>query len=167
MVIQVVNLYEQMLDCLSQVKIIASEILSVSRLHLEALKKNKSDNLRIIVGKQETLIGKLTKTQKNCNEKKLEIGRIIGAPEEEPLSALILQAPEDLKNVLTSTVEDLKVMFAEIQDINDINKMLTQNALAFNELLISMFAPSQSHVYKGDGVVDKRQTSSSRLNLTV
>ena len=162
------SLFEQLLDYLQQIKSTASDILAVSQLHLEALKKNKSDNnLRVIVAKQEALIGKLAKIQKICSENRAEIGKKIGMPEDEALSSLLVHAPDNLKDGLTAVIEELKVLFAEIQDTNDINKMLTQNALAFNEQLIKIFLPTQSQTYKGDGVVDRKQPAISRLNLSV
>ena len=162
-----VSLYEQLLDCLNQIKLTASDILGVSRLHLEALKKNKSDTLRVIVAKQEALIGKLAKIQKNCFEKRVEIEKIIGIPEDKSLTSLLLYAPENLRGGLTTVIDELKVLFADIQDTNDINKMLTQNALSFNEQLIKIFMPAMSQTYRGDGAVDRKQSAISRLNLTV
>ena len=161
------SLFEQLLNCLNQIKSTASDILAVSRVHLDTLKKNKSDNLRVIVSKQEVLTGKLAGIQKICSEKRAEIAKMICMPEDEALSSLLSHAPENLKVGLTVVIEELMILFAEIQDTNDINKMLTQNALAFNEQLIKIFLPNQGQTYKGDGAVDRKQPAISRLNLTV
>ena len=161
------SLFEQLMECLNQINSTASDILAVSRAHLEALKKNKSDNIRVIVGKQELLIGKLAKIQENCSDKRVEIAKTIGMSEDEAFSSLLLYAPESLRVELTGVIDELTVLFAEIQDTNDINKMLTQNALAFNEELIKIFLPKQSQTYRGDGAVDRKQPTISRLNLTV
>ena len=161
------SLFEQLLESLNQIKSTASDILAVSRVHQDALKKNNSDNLRVIVGKQEALTGKLAGIQKLCSEKRAEIAKMIGMPEDEAFSSLLLYAPESLKVELTGVIEELTVLFAEIQDTNDINKMLTLNALAFNEELIKIFLPKQSQTYRGDGAVDRKQPAISRLNLTV
>ena len=161
------SLFEQLLDCLNQIKSISFDILAASRMHRDALKKNKPDILRVIVSKQEVQTVRLAGIQKNCSEKRVEIAKRIGMPEDEAFSSLLLYAPESLKVELTGVIDELTVLFAEIQDTNDINKMLTQNALAFNEELIKIFLPNQSQTYRVDGAIDRKQPAISRLNLTV
>ena len=161
------SLFEQLLECLQQQKDLAAGMLEVSRQHLEALKKCQHEEIKQAVSRQEILIREVGKIQKHCSDRQADLFKELGLPTDTALSALVLHAPETLLGELQYIMEDLRALFLKINDVNETNKLLTQNALALNELLIRIFLPTQGQTYQGDGAVASKQPGISRLNLTV
>ncbi|WP_066637338.1 flagellar protein FlgN [Desulfolucanica intricata] len=161
------NLYEQLTECLKKQKNIADKILEASREHLEALKKNSLEGIKNTAAKQEILIGELAGVQQLCAGHWDNIKNELGATEWADSESLLSFAPDGIKNELQVLIEEIRDLTAKIRETNEINKMLTQNALLFNKRLLTILRPRQGQTYKGDGAVDKRQLNISRLNLTV
>jgi flagellar biosynthesis/type III secretory pathway chaperone len=161
------NLFIQLLDCLNIQKNVALKLLEAAQLNLEALKKNNFTAMQASVNKQEILTGEIAKTQQICFEWQIKIENELRLPAGTAISSLSAFAPDNLGNELVSLIQELRDLFVKIQNINEINNLLAQNALAFNEQLINIFLPKERITYKENGVLDKKQPGISRLNLTV
>ena len=162
------NLFEQLRDCLNIQKNVALKLLEATQQHLEALKKNNHTAMKASVNNLEILTGELAKTQRICSGWQAKIDSELSLPAGTSLSALSAYATGTLSNELLGLIHELRDLFVKIQDINEINKLLTHNALAFNEQLIKIFLPKERLTYKENGIVDNnRPPVISRLNLTV
>ncbi|ACV61588.1 FlgN family protein [Desulfofarcimen acetoxidans DSM 771] len=161
------NLFQQLRDCLNIQKNIAIKLFKASQQHLEALKRNNHTDIKATAGRQEILTGELVKIQNTCSGLQDEIKNELGLPAGTALSALSESAPGFLSHELLTLIQELRNLFVKIQDINEINNILTQNALSFNERLINILLPKQRLTYKENGVIDEKQPGISRLNLTV
>ena len=129
-----------------------AELIELGRAETEALKANDVQALAGLVARQDECAARLQELEKRrlAVQDELE-GRLAPAAKGLPLSQMLAQiCPEGASLVVLE--EQPRRSFLELRELNETNRLLIRQALAFANIMLASLAPQL--VYDREGRVD-------------
>lgn len=159
--------FAELADILSNQKSIMVKLTETAREHSRALRQLDTENLLVIVGREEVQAADLRRHDAKREELSRTLAGMLGLRADAPLSQLAGKAPSGLKVSLGSLLNDMSVLAGELAEINYINGILTRQAMRVNEMVMKALGPANAQVYTPYGKTRQEQQSISLVNKKI
>ncbi|MEG6521235.1 flagellar protein FlgN [Desulfotomaculum sp. 1211_IL3151] len=160
------SLFFNLKDLLRELNNELNKMLQATEQHNQALRANDLDAIKEIL-KELALVSrqiKILDAQRETVQTALEEG--LKLPKGTTLTRTIAHAPQHLVQDLNRAAESLREITATIQNLVEINAILTKQAMNFNEVLLKTIKPIKS-TYNPTGQTTDNTPATSILNKTI
>jgi len=142
-------------------------LLSLAKRHSNLLCRDDVSGLMDVAREEETLAAKIGEEEKLLKNMLDELILALRLPVGSSLKDLSHLAPDEVRKDFTRILPALSDRLKEIIAVNDINRLLTQRAVRFNEKLLHTFVPDAGRTYQPSGNLRESAGRASLLNRTV
>ena len=147
---------------------ILKEMLIAARNHNHALRQNDIVILKEIIGREEKISTRLQVEERQREQLQKALGRKLDLPEDAPLSKMLPSLPLKQSAKLCELTTEMRNIAAEIVRLVELNRVLTREAMHFNERLLKLLKPIHNNTYQPDGKsASPVNCSSSLINKIV
>jgi len=150
------DLYDLLLQQLENFK----QLFSLAKRQSEILRKNKAEDLIDLAREQEVLALKVFENEKRRIALQVKILQDLKLSGEIRLKELCSYAPDSLRERLGSLLPALNDLLKELLAQNNLNRILAQKALAFNQVLLRKLFPDTGQTYQFTGKIKDSATFS-------
>ncbi|WP_003544348.1 flagellar protein FlgN [Desulfotomaculum nigrificans] len=160
------SLFFELLQVLKALHEKLQEMLRATEQHNIALRHNDITGIKAalqqldVISRQSKAIDSKREQIQRALEEKLQLSP--GATLQETMAL----APANIKKGLSDQAMALKETFEQLKNTVQLNKLLTQNAMHFNETILNMLRPAQA-TYCPSGQSNMAKDTPSLLNKTV
>lgn len=161
------SLFFSLLQALNALNANLTEMRKATEQHNEALRNNDIEAIKTVL-KQLDNISAQTKSLDNKREEiQTKLENELGLNKGTTLSNTLAHAPAHMAQDLDKAANSLRETTAAINDLVQLNKILTQQALQFNDVLIKAIRPAQA-TYNPSGQTNATSSKApSLLNRTI
>lgn len=140
------SLIENLIDVLGKENIAYKELLDISKEKTGAIIENDTEQLQIIAGKEQKLIGQLDKLEAAREEHIGDIANVLNVPVEDMKLSLLIKLMEKQPSdqaALIKVHDELKGTMDQLVVLNNNNKVLLQESLDMLEFEINLIRNSR------------------------
>lgn len=158
------SLLAELKSVLEKEEYVLEQLLSIAREHNRALRQLDSGVLYSITRKEEELAAALGREE--CRREKIcgELARELNLSGAAVLSEFISRAPFPYNKDLSRLLEDMRSIAGDLAAVNEINALLTRQAMRVNEMLLRAIGPAGNRVYTPDGRMRQEHQQLTMVN---
>lgn len=134
--------------------------------HNQALRNNDMEGIKGALKELDVLAVQTKYLDSKREDIQGQLEAKLGLAKGASLSDTLTQAPAQYAEALKSAATTLRGTTAAIQEIVQLNKILTQQAMQFNDVLLKVIRPAKA-TYNPNGQADTTSKATSLLNRTV
>ncbi len=160
-------LFFELTEVLKKQKEIVANMVDAAEAQNTALRELNAEKINAAVQELNKLTLKMAKYDPQREELQVKLENQLGLKKGAVLSDLINAAPLEIKRQLTELQGELKAHFDKLQQLNQLNSVLTKRALQTSTAVLKILNPTAGGTYHGDGRVTAADRPQSVLNKTV
>lgn len=161
------SFYLELKGMLEAQKSIMDQLYDTAREHSRALRQLNTEVLQSAVRKEEELTAALRKIDREREKVTGILAEKLGLPGDAVLSAFIDKAPPSIKEDLNGLLRHMGKTAMELVGVNEVNRLLTRQAMQVNQVVLKALGPRQNTVYNQDGRAMERVQSMSLVNKKI
>ncbi|GAB6158054.1 hypothetical protein JCM39194_12540 [Desulfotomaculum varum] len=143
-----------------------ADMLQATQKHNQALRQNDMAAIRQAVQELHAIAAQTRHLDRQREAVQAALEAQLNLPPGATLSETLRHAPAGLARELQKTAGSLRQLTEAINSLAELNKILTQNAMQFNQILLAGCQPAQT-TYKPGGQAAVAAEPLSLLNKTV
>lgn len=160
-------LFFELTEVLKQQRAVVKEMITASEAQNQALRNNDLEALNNAVEQLNKLTQQMAKLDPQREAVQVKLEEILKLQQQATVSNLLAAAPIKIKIELKQIQMELKKDFQQLQEINEINSILTKRAQQINTAILKMFNLTGSQTYQNSGTLKKDHRPQTVLNKTV
>lgn len=161
------SLFQDLADILETEKDYLKQLSDTAREHSRALRQLNTEVLQSAVIKEEKLTAALRKHDREREKVAGAIAEKFCLPEDAVLSMFVEKAPPSIKEELNALLQHMGKTAAELAEVNEINRVLTRQAMQVNQIALRTLGPKQNTVYTPDGRAREEAQPMSLVNKKI
>ncbi|CCO09141.1 flagellar protein FlgN [Desulforamulus hydrothermalis] len=143
-----------------------ADMLQATEKHNQALRHNDMEALRLALQELHAITAQTRQLDRQREAVQAALEAQLNLPAGATLSETLQHAPAGLAREMHKTAGSLRQLTEAINSMAALNKILTQNAMQFNQILLAGCQPAQT-TYKPGGQATVAAEPLSLLNKTV
>ncbi|MTI80219.1 MAG: flagellar protein FlgN [Firmicutes bacterium] len=160
-------LFFELTEVLKQQKEVVKEMLTTAETQNEALRNVDVEALNDALKQLTIQTQQMAKLDPEREELQRKLENELGLNPGASVKEMLEKAPVDIKIELKQVQMELRKDFNKLQELNQLNKLLTKKAIQINSSIMKMYNPNDSQTYQGSGEVKSKDQSTKMLNKTV
>lgn len=161
------KLFSQLSETLNGITSTLAGLVDAAQSQQQSLRLAQVENVQSATETQSRLLEELQRHESQAMALSLQIAQEFKLPAEIPLSGLILHMPQDFFSHFKKMLNTIERDWERLKILNQSNMRLTQNAMAINGRLISIFKAHLKPLYGDSGGYETASRESSSLNKKV
>ncbi|TEB15543.1 FlgN protein [Pelotomaculum sp. FP] len=130
---------------------ILKEMLTAARNHNHALRQNDIVVLKEIIIREEKISTRLKAEERQRDRLQKALGKRLGLPGDASLSKMLPDLPQKQSARLAELTAEMRNIAGQIARLVELNRVLTREAMHFNERLLRLLKPIHNNTYQPDG----------------
>ncbi|MEG6616521.1 flagellar protein FlgN [Peptococcaceae bacterium 1198_IL3148] len=162
-------LFFELIEVLKQQQQVVTNMVTAAQAQNQALRQVDAQALSSAVNQLQKLTLQMAKLDPQREQLQVKLEQNLGLKPGATVSDMLAQAPVEIQIPLKQLQTELKQQFDKLQQLNQVNRVLTQRVQQVNAALVNIMHPSNnSQTYQPGGKVNKETTSNLQmLNKTV
>ncbi|MHB1419673.1 MAG: flagellar protein FlgN [Bacillota bacterium] len=148
-----VNFFVSMEELLTKQDRLIQELIRLGEEELFALKENNFMELQRITGEQEKSSRQLSELERTRLGLQQDLAAALDLNKESTLNEMLPHAGEN-QGKLQDLGKMLQLNFHRLKELNETNRLLIRQSLAFVNKILQVFAPREQLVYSANGQVE-------------
>ena len=161
------SLFFNLLQILNALDNNLKEMHKATEKHNLALKNNDIEGIKDALKELDTLSAQSKSLDKKREEIQSNLELALGLSQGASLSDTIAKAPAKIAQDLDQAATSLRETTAAIADLVQLNKILTQQGMQFNDVLLKVIRPAQATYNPSGQTAGTSGKAASLLNKTI